>query len=935
MKANNIILVSETHWDREWYLTFQEFRVRLIKMMESVIEILNHDSRYKSFTLDGQTILIEDYLEIKPDEEFKLKNLIQERRLLVGPMYVMPDEFLVSGESLIRNLMIGHKIARRFGSVMKVGYSPDPFGHIAQLPQILQGFEIPAVLFWRGLGNQFSKKGLNIEFFWKAPGNAASVLASVMKLSYGSVANLSTKKKNGVYKKALQKLNWAISKLENFTATPVILLNSGTDHSFANPVLPEIVDQWNELNPEKCMELGNFEEYVNKVMASKPNLQSYKGELRGSKYIHLLSGVLSTRMWVKQLNSRIEHLYEKYIEPLSTITWVVNNHRNLKYPSEFILNGYKWLLKNHPHDSICGCSIDQVYEEMKIRYLWAEQMGLEVLKNSLLTLDEVIHIQEDAVDRIHLVVYNPLPWKRRDVVQFNILTDMKRVGIKAAKNFNLCDYNDKEIEYQIKEINEVPRFRHVNSKSYKCEFIGEIPACGFSIYYLKPNNTSSLQDQQHTNIISTNNMIENQYYKITAADNGEVTLFDKESQVWYKNIYQVDDIGDWGDLYDFSGPRKGQSDTVFSTKNNLPLNVSTQIYGSISKSLLIEYDFKLPISLSSDRKKREEILVSNPISITLTVYESIRRVDININVENKSRDHKLRIKFPTSIKTEEIKSDGHFHVISRPVDIPEGSDWNQKPTTTNYNEQFVAVSDNNRTHAILNKGLPEYDATKNDDGTVTLGITLLRCVEWLSRFDLNSRDINAGPDLNTPEAQCIGSHLFELSLIIENNNHGLENLHRYGQEFSNPLMAFCPAMINTNMGANDRIILAPLGILYPYRLKKHVERKSFLPAQFSFLSIDNKSIALSILKKAEEGDDMIIRLYNLSAQPQIGKLSFWDDLQIMSAKIVNLLEEHPINKIKANVKLIEKNNIDLSLDPHVIATVKVNFKCKFEKNTIS
>ncbi len=935
MKANQIVLVSETHWDREWYLPFQEYRVQLIKLMDEVIKILDQNPKYKNFTLDGQAILIEDYLEIKPDEESNLRKLIQKSRISVGPMYIIPDEFLVSGESLIRNLMIGHKIAKKFGRVMKAGYVSDPFGHIAQLPQIFQGFEISAILFWRGLGNQLSEKELDLEFSWNSPGNAASVIASFMKLSYGSVANLSIKKTKGFYTKALQKLNWAISKLESFTATPILLLNSGTDHSFANPELPEIIEQWNELNPNKRMEMGDFEDYINKVKTYKPNLKSYEGELRGSKYIHILSGVLSSRMWIKQLNSHVEHLYEKYIEPLLTIAWVLNKHRNVKYPSDLLLNGYKWLLKNHPHDSICGCSIDPVYEEMKIRYSWAEQIGLELLKNSLLSLDELVNLQMDNADRIHLVIYNPLAWKRRDIVKFNILSEMKRVGIKATKFFRLFDCNDKEVDYYLNEVNEIARFRHINSKSYRCSFLGEVPACGFSIYYLKSTTVRSIPDQQSNKIYSSNNKIENQYYKITATNDGKIDLFDKESQLWYKNVLSIEDIGDWGDLYDFSGPSKEQYDKVFSTENIHPLNISRQISGLICESLLIEYDLRLPISLSTDRKKREERLISNLTSIRITLYDSIKRIDISVNVKNKSKDHKLRILFLTSINAQEIRSDGHFHIISRPIEIPNVKDWNQKPTANSYNEHFVAVSDKARTFAILNKGLPEYEAIKNDDDTVSLGITLLRCVEWLSRSDLSSRDTNAGPDLNTPAAQCIGSHLFELSIIIENNNQGLEDVHCYGQEFNNPLMAFCPAMIKTNLGAFDRVILAPLGLLYPYRLKKHVERKALLPTQFSFLSIDNKCTPLSILKKAEESDDMIIRVYNLSAQIQFSKISFFKDLQIISVKIVNFLEEPPTNDIKAKITRIANNNFSLSLDPHVIATIKISFQCKLEKNAIS
>jgi mannosylglycerate hydrolase len=931
MKANNIIVVSETHWDREWYLPFQEFRVKLIKMMDNVIEILQQNPRYKSFTLDGQTIILEDYLEIKPNEKLKIKNLIQKRRLIIGPLYVMPDEFLVSGESIIRNLLIGIQMAKKFGGVMKVGYFPDPFGHIAQLPQILQGFEIPAVLFWRGLGNQLLENHLSLEFIWNAPGNVANVLASLMKLSYGSVAGLDTRKKEGIFKKALHTLNWAISKLEPFAATPIILLNNGTDHSLANPKLPEIIGQWNEFHPDKPMLLGDFEEYIEKIMVYKEKLKSYQGELRGSKYIHLLSGVLSSRIWIKQLNSRIEHLFERYVEPLTTINWLLNDDKSITYPKELILNGYKWLIKNHPHDSISGCSIDPVYEEMKIRYQWAEQIGLEVLRTSLVQLDKLIQLKSDSLNSIHLIIFNPLPWNRKDIVQFNILTELKRVGNKARSSFDIYDSNDKKINCQVEDIVEVPRFRHTSSKSYKCSFLGEVPACGYQIYYLKPHKKGSLVDFKVKKITSNTSSIENQYYKIKVGETGEIAIFDKASEKWYRNLSIIEDIGDWGDLYDYSGPKKFQNDKIFSTKEITPLKILTTSNGRISKTIQIEYDFKLPQSLSNDRQNRENYLVSNPISISITLHHCIKRVNIKVKVENNSKDHKLRILFPTSIKTNEVKSDDHFYVISHFVNLPEGSGWNQKPSTTKYNNKFVAVNDAVKMFAILNKGLSEYEAFINNDGSITIGITLLRCVEWLSRYDLETRDINAGPDLQTPSAQCIGTYFFELSLVIDNNTQMLETIHNSSLEFTNPLMALCPAMIQTNLGTHDRVILAPLGILYPYHITKNVTGKQLLPPQFSFLSINNKAIILSIIKKAEQDNDVVARVYNLSSQTQLAQLSFYSGLKVIGVKIVNLLEEDPINMIKAKINSVDDNLIEIQLDPHVIATIKIQFQLNFEK----
>jgi len=159
-------VISHTHWDREWYLTFQQFRMRLVDLIDNLLNLLERDEDFKYFNFDGQTIVLEDYLEIKPQNEAKLRQYIQEGRILVGPWYQLNDEFLVSGESTIRSLLIGHLIAEDFGSVTKIGYLPDQFGNISQMPQIFQGFGIDNCLFGRGLQLVDGRK---TEFIWESP----------------------------------------------------------------------------------------------------------------------------------------------------------------------------------------------------------------------------------------------------------------------------------------------------------------------------------------------------------------------------------------------------------------------------------------------------------------------------------------------------------------------------------------------------------------------------------------------------------------------------------------------------------------------------------------------------------------------------------------------------------------------------------------------
>jgi mannosylglycerate hydrolase len=927
VEAEKIILVPETHWDREWYLPFQEFRAELVLMFDKLLEILETNPDYDNFTFDGQTIPIEDYLEVRPENKEIIEKYVKERRLSIGPMYVLPDEFLISGESLIRNLMIGHQFASKFGRVMKAGYIPDPFGHISQLPQILKGFEIPSVIFWRGFGNQFEENNLNIEFRWKAPGEATSILGIHLLLSYGSIANINTKKRNEQYKVALRKINRVVEQMENYTTTPYVLLNNGSDHDEAQPEIPEIISQWNEANPEKEIIQTDFEYYIEKVLESNPELKDFQGELRGGKYAHLLSGVFSARMWIKQRNTAIEYLYEKYTEPLATLTWVLVKNQKDKYPKDYILTGLKWLIKNHPHDSICGCSIDQVHEEMRTRFDWAEQIGEEIIKNSFIHLSKSIEYNYDTNNWIPLIVYNPLPYRRKDVVEFNGITP-KKGGEGFPSHFKLIDNTGKEIEYQGYLIKEEPRYTQETNISKHFSFLAELPACGYKTYYLNPDEEPSTIIKKEESYRVIGETFQNEFYQININPKGKINVLDKESGVWYNDICTFEDVGDWGDEYDFSGPKENQFDMKYTTEDAQLIEMQYIVDGPTQKTVKMEMNFKLPVSLTDERYERESFLTDNPLRLYITLYEGIKRIDFRIEMFNNSRDHRFRVLFPSSMKADKVYADGHFHVLERDIDLPDAEDWVQKPLPTNHQKDFVALCANKRVFAVLNKGLPEYEPIKNNDGTITLAITLLRCVEWLSRDDFKTRSSHAGPEMNTPGSQCLGSHIFEFSLVVENDKADWlqANIQKYGKEFNNNLLPIFPTMTDSNIRLLDKVVLKPRGTLSLYLGGDKDMRDGYLSDEMSFIKLDNDAILISAIKKSEKGNNLILRTYNLSDGMENGIINFPDVIKIRDASIVNLLEEEPKNVIKATIEDINNQSIRITLDPHVITTIKIEFE---------
>ncbi|MDQ6660104.1 MAG: hypothetical protein M3Z24_03970, partial [Chloroflexota bacterium] len=434
----NIILVPHTHWDREWYQTFQRFRLRLVRAVDKLLNILDRDQDFSYFMLDGQTIVLDDYLEIRPEEEEHLKQYTRTGRILVGPWYVQPDEFLVSGESLIRNLQIGLQRAAEFGKPMRIGYVPDSFGHIAQLPQILQGFGIDNAIFWRGVGAEAEKS----EFYWAAPdGTTVLVLHLSDPVGYSNARMMPLAPEDFVTRTEL-----LTAQILPKATTNTLLFMNGSDHLEPQEGLPATITAANKLlahmnpNHEKLLglyahasngkavgydgitvQIGTLPQYVETVRRQQngAELQTLHGEMRSSQYSHLLPSVLSTRMWIKQENTATEHLLEHEVEPLTAWAWKLGT----PYPKGLVRMAWKYLLQNHPHDSICGCSIDQVHRENKMRFAQSQQIAEGAILQSLEAIVESIDTRAPVVtphtadEPVPIVVFNPAPGPRTEVVQ--------------------------------------------------------------------------------------------------------------------------------------------------------------------------------------------------------------------------------------------------------------------------------------------------------------------------------------------------------------------------------------------------------------------------------------------------------------------------------------------------------------------------------------
>lgn len=948
MAAQKLIVVSHTHWDREWYLPFQVFRIKLVELMDELLDLLREDGGLRFFTLDGQTIALEDYLAVRPERAAEVREHVSGGRLLVGPWYVLPDEFLVSAESLIRNLLRGHRVAAEFGDVMKVGYLPDPFGHIAQMPQILRGFGIDAAVVWRGVGEDVR----HTEFTWRAP-DGSEVLAEYLPEGYDNAVAMPTEPAP-----LLELLEHARQVLGTRSQTDCLLLMNGDDHVMPQRNVDKAIEVANAHLKSARVVAGTLPYFFAEVRRAAADrgvvFDVVEGELRSPRHAHLLAGVLSTRMWLKQRNAACQTLLERWAEPFSAYARLLAADGDRR---ALLRLAWKHLLENQPHDSITGCSIDQVHDEMRTRYDWVDQIGGAVVERALAALARRVNTQAVLVpagyERLpsgsmssSLVVFNAESGPRTDFVAATVhmpsslddvavadqnghllpcqilrerrveeytrtvsrgqlrgllrLAGLDRdwtpervralhrmiavmagsklpnlivedVAIKPgvepdtvlieARTSATGDHNYEALAEALREVSallargdiEFIHLRALRREEVEVGFTArDVPANGYRTYQLLPGHRHGLRPT----LPPAGDTIENEYFSVRASrEDGTLSVIDKETGALLTGLNAFVDGGDAGDEYTYSPP---PTDLLIEGPSG-PASVEVREDGPARSSLRVSFVLALPVALSDDRSARSAEVVHCPVVCEVALYAGVRRVDIKTSVTNYARDHRLRVLFPTKVMADHTHAEGQYSVVARPVATPPGGEgWVERPTGTYPQLTFVDVSDGEIGFAVANRGLPEYEALASDEG-VTLALTLLRCVGWLSRDDLATRRGAAGPSLPTPGAQMIGTHVFEYALIPHAGDW--QRVFSEAHWFANPLRA-----VATDLHAGT------------------------LPLGESFLGVEPAGLVVAAVKEAEDGDGIIVRVYNPGAAHALARVDV--HLPVARAELVSLNEEH-------------------------------------------
>jgi alpha-mannosidase len=742
-------VVPHTHWDREWYLPFEQFQLRLGAVVDEILDVLEQDPSFTSFTLDGQAVVLEDYVEARPENERRLRALLAGGRLEVGPSYILPDELLVGGESLVRNLLLGRIVCERFGApASSVGYLPDSFGHPLQLPQILAGFGIDSMIFSRGLGDQVDELG--VMFRWRAQ-DGSEVLAIQQLASYSNFGHV------GDANDAQARVGAIVERFGDALAragTHELLLCAGDDHVRVRSDLPALCAELEARLPGTEFVISRYRDYVSALNAT--GLPAWSGELLGSRLQNILRGVNSARLYLKRANEAAE----SRLLAVETLGALRTMHTGERFPVADFRLAWARLLRCQPHDSICGCSCDEVHRDMLVRYEQLDRTVDALARRALAGLQS---------DRPHAgaaaSVVNPLPERRRGLVE---VAGMDPVVVE------LDGFSARTIEF--------------------------VPAAGLG----QPTDDTAIESER---------------FRVEAGPDGTLAVLDKQTGKRFEHLHRLEDELDMGDLYNFcpvdgAMPWRSESAQARVLRDG-------RVSGPVSE-LELTVAAQRPAGLDPDLRPENEL---RPLTVTTVVrlVEGVERVEFRTTVENATRDHRLRAVFPVGAAAS-VRAEGQFALIDRPLETPPPrSEWVEPPDPTQHTLGAVGLGP----LALLTKGLPEYEARSSAGGS-ELCLTLLRAVGLISRPTgaIATRPLGAGPQLPTPEGQCLGRHELEYALLP-----GADALDRV-------------ALLRASQDYRLGFVLGGAGA-------------RFDPP----LSIDG-DVVFSCLKGAEDGNGLILRCFN-------------------------------------------------------------------------
>ena len=788
-------LVPHTHWDREWYQPFQVFRMRLVELVDRVLDMLEADPAFR-FTLDGQCATIDDYLAIRPQSETRVRRFVADGRLAIGPWQILMDEFLCSGETIIRNLESGMSRARDLGGTTEVGYLPDMFGHVAQMPQLLRRAGIERAFVWRGVPAVIDRD----RFAWSAP-DGSTVTAEYLVNGYGNAAHLFA-----IPGGAADRLRVLHEALRPFGGDDHLLAMYGSDHTVPPHDLIKLVEALNGTQHDYDVRLETLAEYLATAPVTD-DLPGWSGEMRSSARANVLMGVNSARIDLKQAGGRAETALERYAEPFQAL-WIDAG----AWPDAYLRLAWRRLIENSAHDSICGCSLDEVVDQVIVRYAEAEQIARGLAARAAGSVAE-------GVPRHAFAVLNPTPAARVGLVEVSTpippewasvtfetgdghRLPTQEVGRTAALVFveqmagrdvpriyrrihgrelfgrYLRDYaigfvdGSREVRLEVDSEPE-PEWLDVDEMKRKIDEAVEaapdepwrlrvVAAARRSLLVevpVPPLGTTAIRAVEGVTgmaepVVASSEGLNNGRLAVELMKDGTLRLETADGTV-IEGVGRLVDGGDRGDTYNYAPPA---TDKLIET----PLRVSRRVVesGPLRAVMEVERTYRWPCGLSledgaTDGQARADGEVEVPVTMRVELRAGEPFVRLALGFENRADDHRLRLHVPLVRATGSTAAEGQFAVVER-SGAPEAG-HGEVPLATYPARAFVDAGG----VAVLTGHAIEYELVERRE----LAVTVLRATGLISRDDNAYREDPAGPQLAVPNGQCRRAWRFELGIM--------------------------------------------------------------------------------------------------------------------------------------------------------------------------
>jgi alpha-mannosidase len=843
-RDETVWVLSHTHWDREWYLPAGRFRQRLVALID---ELLDGDESESPFLLDGQAVVLDDYVDVRPERAVDLARALRVGTIEAGPWYVLADELIPSGEALVRNLLAGRRTLRRFGAEPPpVLYSPDAFGHAAALPLIARGFGFDLVIVWRGFGGSRWPAGDTVR--WRAADGSEVTLFHLPPDGYEFGSSLPVDA-------AESAARWRAMRhvLAPRSRTGLLLVQNGADHHARQSAASTAIRALATAAAPAKLVRGTLGEFARELLArtSALALPVVRGELRDSYgYTWTLQGTLGTRARQKRRNAHVERTLVRDAEPWAALAVRAGKE------SRRHLTGVAWrtTLLSHPHDTLCGCSVDEVARAMDARLDDAMAQAAGIRHDAI--HDLVGH--DAAAARVRrsdwrslALVRNRAPRPRGGIAELEIETFLADVGVgpgsrppERVRHVGIPGLMNGEVPVQLLATRRANR-RTESPRHYPDNDLVEVrrviawipPVAGYAIAPLSLDEGKGAAPPPDMSVTGGPDTLDNGMLRVHLEVDGTISVSASDGAWSLANAVAIENVGDRGDLYTHSPFGPVRIETRFLRSRLIhpgPLRAE------------LETRWRIVVPSAADRRlagaRRDAHAGFVDVRLRFRLDAGSPFLRIVVDGVNGASAHRLRIRLGTGVTDPESWADAAFGPVRRiPVVVSDEERLTEAPPATAPLHRYVSLFGSGRGMTVFSDGLAEYEA----DGAGEVAVTLVRSVADLSRNDLPERPGHAGWPVPTPEAQMLGPFAAELALFPHGprNSETIDLIERTADDVLLPLT-----------GTTLRSAVAD----YPATRG---------------LELEGRGLAFSSAKESENGQWLVLRCMNLTDEVVAGRWS--------------------------------------------------------------